>query len=183
MPQRHLPTPARCPSDHWWPRRRPSFPVNHGATGTSSAASTTAGATDTADESDTSASPTAQPTTAADPLASSSASSFGQYFKQLDTATTATTAGATSDSDSDGTHRRGRRRQPEAAPLQLAPCGPGSCWLTLTFSGICGATDVAEDFASGAFNVHRFELSVRACVPVTLTLTRTGGDFDPADRP
>lgn len=178
MPQRHADT-RPLPILRLVAATTLLFACNDGATGTSSAASTTAGATDTADESDTSASPTAQPTTAADPLASSSASSSASTSDSSDTATTATTAGATSDSDSDGT-TGAAACDPEAAPLQLAPCGPGSCWSTLTFSGICGATDVAEDFASGAFNVHRFELSVRAGVPVTLTLTRTGGDFDPA---
>jgi len=56
----------------------------------------------------------------------------------------------------------------------------GSCWAALTFSGYCGSTAIAENFSSGAFNVHEFSLSVRADTTATLTMTRTGGSFDPA---
>jgi hypothetical protein len=65
-------------------------------------------------------------------------------------------------------------------PMEVEPCGPGSCWSTLTFSGICGSTAIDEDFSSGNYNVHQFALAVRAGTGATLTLTRTGGAFEPA---
>jgi len=103
------------------------------------------------------------------------------------TSSTSSSPGSTTEGDTSGTTggdtsgtTGGGACEPGAPPMALEPCETGSCWSALTFSGICGATDVDEDFASGAYNVHAFALSVRAGVPVALTLTRTGGDFDPA---
>lgn len=69
---------------------------------------------------------------------------------------------------------------PPDPPMPLQPCDMGSCWSTLTFSGYCGSTAIAEDFSSGAFNVHEFELRVRAGIPAQLVYARTGGDVAPA---
>lgn len=145
-----------------------------GEVGSSTAASTTAALTDGATGDDaggtTADAPTTSVNTSGDPADTSGTST---------TSTTSTTSGTTTGDDTTGT-TGAPGCDPGAMPTQLEPCGPGSCWSTLTFSGICGPTDIDEDFSSGAYNVHRFGLSVRAGVPVTLTLTRTGGEFDPA---
>ncbi len=70
--------------------------------------------------------------------------------------------------------------EPPDPPVTLEPCMNGSCWSTLTFSAICGSTYVNEDFSSGNFNVHDFALSLKADREVTITLTRTAGEIEPA---
>lgn len=69
---------------------------------------------------------------------------------------------------------------PPDPPMDVEPCGPASCWSTLTFSGYCGPTLIAENFSSGNYNVHQFAVAVRAGTGATFTLTRTGGSFEPA---
>ncbi|MCA9660138.1 MAG: hypothetical protein KC486_17470 [Myxococcales bacterium] len=93
--------------------------------------------------------------------------------------TTTTTGEEATTGDATTTTTGGVACEP-TEPLDLVPCGPGSCWSTLTFSAYCGDTVVDEDFSSGNYNVHEFALALRAGVPLTLTLARTGGDFDPA---
>lgn len=115
-----------------------------------------------------------------DPTEASSGTSGGGTSGTSGTSSTSGTSDATTGGDTTGTTTGAPACDPGATPTPLDPCGPASCWSTLTFSGICGPTDVDEDFSSGNYNVHRFELSTRAGVPVTLTLARTGGDFDPA---
>lgn len=69
---------------------------------------------------------------------------------------------------------------PDMPPVPLVPCANGSCWSTLTFSAICGSTLVEENYASGSFNVHEFEVSVWAERRVELSMIRTGGMLFPA---
>ena len=86
--------------------------------------------------------------------------------------------GGTTGEETQGT--TGELCEPEGEPLEVDPCGPASCWSALTFSAICGPTTIAENYASGAFNVHAFTLAVRAEVTTRITFSRTGGEFDPA---
>lgn len=69
---------------------------------------------------------------------------------------------------------------PEDPPMVVEPCGPASCWSTLSFSAYCGPTLVQENFSSGNYNVHSFALSVWADRPVELTLMPTAGAWFPA---
>lgn len=69
---------------------------------------------------------------------------------------------------------------PPDPPVTYTPCANGDCWTSLSFSGACGTSTLNENFGSGLYNVHAFALSVPANVAVTLTLTRTGGTWDPA---
>ena len=69
---------------------------------------------------------------------------------------------------------------PPDPPLQYTPCGVADCWSQLSFSSVCGVSTLNEDFGSGRYNVHNFTLDVRAEVTVELTLTPTGGAFEPA---
>lgn len=47
-------------------------------------------------------------------------------------------------------------------------------------SGACGNATVAEDFSSGLYNVHRYQLSAQAGLSVELVLDVTGGSWSPA---
>ncbi|MCA9636812.1 MAG: hypothetical protein KC420_12365 [Myxococcales bacterium] len=129
-----------------------------------SAASTTATSTSSGDTSDASG------TSGSSGDATSSSSSGGS----------ATTGDGTSGGETSTTTGGIEICEPDASPIDVDPCGPASCWSTLTFSAICGPTALAEDYASGAYNVHHFVFSLHAGVPARITFTRTGGDFDPA---
>ena len=150
---------------------------NGGAMGASTAASAAGATTEVATDSDAAEGSTQEPTIASGPAGSTSGTSGTSGTS--DPASSTGSSGATTGGETGGT-TGGAACEPGERPMALWPCEAGSCWSTLTFSGICGATDVEEDFASGAYNVHRFELRARAGVAVTLTLRRTGGDFDPA---
>lgn len=140
--------------------------------GTASSASTTTGASASAG----SQGPTEASSSGSAGGGDSTSSSTGGATTGGATTGDATTGGETSGATTGGADRC----DPDASPIDVDPCGPASCWSTLTFSAICGPTALTEDFGSGAYNVHHFTLALRAGVPSRITFTRTGGDFAPA---
>jgi hypothetical protein len=70
---------------------------------------------------------------------------------------------------------------PPTKPMQLAPCkAPGKCWSAPALSALCGTVTQTEDYSSGKYNVHRYSLSPKPGVKVTLTLETTAGGYKPA---
>ena len=69
---------------------------------------------------------------------------------------------------------------PPPAPGSFEPCGPGQCWDTSAGLSRCGDATVDEDYSTGNFNVHRFATTLYADSVTTVTLTRTGGSWQPA---
>jgi len=67
-----------------------------------------------------------------------------------------------------------------ACYAELWPCWMASCWNPTTEAPRCGARTIAENFSSGRFSVHRWRMRLEPGGPVTLTLRRTAGSFDPA---
>lgn len=69
---------------------------------------------------------------------------------------------------------------PPTPPTSLTPCAVGQCWQAPSLSNFCGSSTVAEDFTSGKYNVHEYALVLPAGVTLDLTLTVTGGGWEPA---
>lgn len=61
-----------------------------------------------------------------------------------------------------------------------SPCGNARCWTAPSLPGSCGGRALSEDFATGRYDAHRVAVSVRAGVPLELTLEVTRGAFEPA---
>ncbi|MFK8002638.1 MAG: penicillin-insensitive murein endopeptidase [Polyangiales bacterium] len=59
------------------------------------------------------------------------------------------------------------------------PCDVASCWDPTLSLPSCGARLVDEDFSSGRFSVHRYDATVPGGEPVSLTLRRRGGVYQP----
>ena len=64
---------------------------------------------------------------------------------------------------------------PPDPPMPVEPCINGACFSQLSFSSVCSATEVTEDFSSGNYNVHQYPLRVAAGVPAEITLSPTAG--------
>jgi hypothetical protein len=61
------------------------------------------------------------------------------------------------------------------------PCTGALCWMNApTLSNACGSSTRSEDFSSGRYNTHRYPLTPPQHINVEITLTRTGGSFEPA---
>jgi hypothetical protein len=59
------------------------------------------------------------------------------------------------------------------------PCDLASCWEPTLSLPMCGARLIDEDFSSGRFNLHRYDATVPGGEPITLTLERSGGVYQP----
>ena len=59
-------------------------------------------------------------------------------------------------------------------------CTALSCWEPTLNVPRCSTTTMPEDFSSGRFALHRYETSLQPGGPVTISLTRTGGTWQPA---
>lgn len=66
------------------------------------------------------------------------------------------------------------------APTPREPCGVGQCWSAPAIGGLCGLSTVNENFATGKYDVHGYALAVPGAVTADLTVTVTGGAWDPA---
>lgn len=60
------------------------------------------------------------------------------------------------------------------------PCFASSCWDPSLHVPACTAAAKDEDFSSGRYAVHRYAATLPGEAPVTLTLERTGGAFEPS---
>jgi hypothetical protein len=70
--------------------------------------------------------------------------------------------------------------EPLPEPEQLRPCENGSCWDTDAIPARCRETTVNEDFSSGRYNVHAYGSTLFGGSDTAVTLTRTGGAWQPA---
>ncbi len=62
----------------------------------------------------------------------------------------------------------------------VQPCSAGRCWRPDAELAACGMWNIDEDFSSGRFDVHQFELTMPGGGPVVFRLVRNSGSFAPA---
>lgn len=60
------------------------------------------------------------------------------------------------------------------------PCGVASCWEPTLSIAACRDRTQTEDFSSGRYSVHRYEATLPGGEPVTISLSRTAGTYQPA---
>lgn len=65
------------------------------------------------------------------------------------------------------------------APDSIDACDAGTCWTAPALGGVCGSRSVDEDFASGLYSAHRYLVIAPAGIDVELSLSATGGAWDP----
>ena len=70
--------------------------------------------------------------------------------------------------------------EPPPDPEPQRPCETGSCWDTSLRPGRCLYTQIDENFSSGDYNVHDYASMLYADGDTRVTLTRTGGSWQPA---
>ncbi|MFH1434658.1 MAG: hypothetical protein ABIJ56_02970 [Pseudomonadota bacterium] len=70
--------------------------------------------------------------------------------------------------------------EPPPDPEPYRPCETGSCWDTSLRPNRCLNAQIDENFSSGIFNVHDYASTLYADGLTRLTLTRTGGSWQPA---
>jgi hypothetical protein len=90
-------------------------------------------------------------------------------------------ADATGWADATPPGKDGSEPLPEAGPppASVDPCAAGTCWTAPALGGVCGSRTVPEDFASGSFSVHRYLVIAPSGVDVVLSVSATGGTWDP----
>ena len=69
---------------------------------------------------------------------------------------------------------------PPPPPQDVSPCDNGACWDTGLLAAPCSYGVVNENFGTMLYNVHAYAIDAHAGVPTELTLTRTGGTWQPA---
>ncbi len=69
---------------------------------------------------------------------------------------------------------------PPPVPDPIAPCAAGKCWQTELWPNACSFATNDEDFSSGKYNVHAYATRVHGGSEMNLSLTNTGGTWQPA---
>lgn len=69
---------------------------------------------------------------------------------------------------------------PPPAPDPIAPCANGKCWQTEIWPNACSFATNDEDFSSGKYNVHAYATRIHGGGEMNLSLTNTGGTWQPA---
>ena len=84
------------------------------------------------------------------------------------------------DTDSDVDMPDGDASEPPPDPEPYRPCEIGTCWDTSLRPGRCLYAQIDENFRTGDFNVHDYASTLYADGDTRVTLTRTGGSWQPA---
>ena len=69
---------------------------------------------------------------------------------------------------------------PPPDPLDIRPCEAGTCWATSIQPTYCGSDAVHENYSTGRYNVHTFSSVAFEGTVNQISLTRTGGVWQPA---
>lgn len=66
-------------------------------------------------------------------------------------------------------------------PISYDPCpDPSLCRNAPTLASACGTSVIDEDFSSGRYNVHQYQLTAPAQVTIDVSAERTAGSWNPA---
>ena len=66
-------------------------------------------------------------------------------------------------------------------PADIRPCDAGACWTTgEAWAPPCGYAPVSENYETGAYNVHEYQVVLYHDAPIRITVERTAGDWQPA---